>query len=130
MLSFVLEQKQTDKTYRFEKYRYSEPIEGSILHKVKKAVCKKLGVTHEQVDSPSRKKDLVTARQMIVYLTKFKVQEITLIYLGYKIGERDHSTVIHLLQKADDFLVTEKKFLNIISELRQELFPELFEETM
>lgn len=112
---------------RFKQYYEKEPIEGIVLNRVINLVSRRLFIEKKDIISKSRKKELVDARKIIIALTKKHAPSITLGYLGYKLGKRDHSTVIHNAEKADDHIITELKFKKIIDELNKELstYPKL-----
>ena len=58
-------------------------------------VCNHFSVTQTAVNSKSRKRDLVTARQVTMYLAQ-KYTKMPAARIGRLVGNRDHSTVIHL----------------------------------
>ena len=57
-------------------------------------VCTHYNVTVAQVNSKSRKRDFVTARQVSMYLAQ-KYTKMPASRIGKLVGNRDHSTVIH-----------------------------------
>ncbi len=66
-------------------------------HIVKKCACKAVGITGEQFDSVTRKREIVLARQiaMTYYLANDKLFRFSLEDIGNFFGKKDHATVIH-----------------------------------
>jgi len=58
------------------------------------------GVTADEIRSSSRSRDLVTARQMAMYLCR-ELTELSLPKIGERFGGRDHSTVIYANKKIE-----------------------------
>src|SRR5206468_6475023 len=62
------------------------------------AVAKEWGVTVDGLRSKTRTKNLTTPRQIAMYLTR-ELLSTQLVEIGNAFGGRDHSTVIHSLEK-------------------------------
>jgi len=81
--------------------------------------CEALNVDLEAASQPSRQRDLVDARQLAMYVSK-KLTKDPLRLIGFHIGRKDHSTVLHAikhvrnLREAKDKIFAEK--YNIIAE--------------
>ena len=73
------------------------------------SVCSHYNVTPSAVSSKSRKRDLVTARQVSMYLAQ-KYTRMTAGRIGKLIGGRDHSTVIHSTTQVEQRLQTDAAF--------------------
>src|SRR3546814_18496658 len=63
----------------------------------------------KSVKSKSRKREIVQARQISMYLAKSHTKA-SLKSIGQFFGGRDHSTVIYACQTVDDLIDTDKKF--------------------
>jgi chromosomal replication initiator protein len=70
--------------------------------------------------SKSRKKELVVARQVVMYLAK-QYTNHTLKSIGYYCGGRDHSTVIHAIQAVNDMLDIDPQFRTSFEELKRKI---------
>ncbi len=81
-------------------------------------VCDHYHVTPEQVNSKSRKRDFVMARQVSMYLAQ-KYTKMTASRIGKLVGNRDHSTVIHSCAQVEKRLVTDKTFSAEIADIEQ-----------
>ena len=64
-----------------------------------------------------RKRDIVQARQVVMYLAK-ELTEASLAAIGAEMGGRDHSTVIYADRAIRDLLDTDSKFQNELKEIR------------
>lgn len=73
---------------------------------IQKAVAAHYSISLEDLKSKSRKRELVTARQIAMFFAK-KYTNHSLKSIGHYFGGRDHSTVIHALQAVNDMLDTE-----------------------
>jgi chromosomal replication initiator protein len=65
---------------------------------IQHAVAKEWGVTVEGLRSKTRTKTLTVPRQIAMYLTR-ELLGTQLVEIGHAFGGRDHSTVIHSLEK-------------------------------
>ena len=84
------------------------------------AVCQYFGITSEQLQSASRKREIVQARQVAMYFAS-KLTEETLTTIGTTIGKRNHATVLHACKTVSDLIDTDKHFRHSIEELEQKL---------
>ncbi len=72
-------------------------------------VCKHYNVTIAAVNSKSRKRDYVVARQVTMYLAQ-KYTKMPASRIGKLVGNRDHSTVIHSCSKVEERLKIDTAF--------------------
>lgn len=72
-------------------------------------VCDHYNVTPDQVNSKSRKRDYVLARQLSMYLAQ-KYTKMPASRIGKLVGNRDHSTVIHSCAQIEKRLLADKMF--------------------
>lgn len=94
-----------------------EPI---TLDIIMDTVCDHMNVTPQDINGKSRKKDVVLARQMVMYIAQ-KRTNMPASRLGRLIGGRDHSTVLHSLKKIEKELKTSKSLKNVISSVEKDL---------
>ena len=67
------------------------------------------GIDMKSINSKSRKREIVLARQAAMHLCKkFTTQSVSRI--GMVVGGRDHATVLHALKNVEDLLVTDNDF--------------------
>ena len=79
-------------------------------------VCNHYNVTANEVNSKSRKRELVVARQVSMYLAQ-KYTKMPTSRIGKLIGGRDHSTVLHSCTQVSERLKIDKSFSNEISSI-------------
>ena len=72
-------------------------------------VCTHYNVTTAAVNSKSRKRDYVVARQVTMYLAQ-KYTKMPASRIGKLVGNRDHSTVIHSCSKVEERLKIDATF--------------------
>jgi chromosomal replication initiation ATPase DnaA len=78
---------------------------------IKKAIKTVMGISELQLESKSRKREIVEARQIYCYLMR-KHTDLSLKAIGATIGGRDHSTVIHSLDALEDRIFAEEALNN------------------
>ncbi|MCR5132217.1 MAG: chromosomal replication initiator protein DnaA [Prevotella sp.] len=79
-------------------------------------VCSHYGVTATAVNSKSRKRDLVVARQVSMYLAQ-KYTKMPAARIGKLVGGRDHSTVIHSCSQVEQRIKVDSAFSADISSI-------------
>ena len=87
---------------------------------VKERVAQNWGVTVEALASKKRTKEVTAPRQVAMYLIR-ELLDVPLVEIGRLFGGRDHSTVIHSIQKVEDDLAHDDGFHARVSQLRAEL---------
>lgn len=83
-------------------------------------VCKHYKITHKEINSPSRKADIVRARQTAMHLIQ-KHTNLSTTQIGQHIGRRDHTTVIHACRQADLRIKTTPSYKEEIHVIEQEM---------
>lgn len=87
---------------------------------IQQAVAKEWGVTVDGLRSKTRTKTLTTPRQIAMYLTR-ELLSTQLVEIGNAFGGRDHSTVIHSLEKVQQTIIEDPGLKNRINRLRSHL---------
>ncbi|MBQ0056630.1 MAG: chromosomal replication initiator protein DnaA [Bacteroidales bacterium] len=73
------------------------------------AVVSTFGIDMKSINSKSRKREIVLARQAAMSLCKkYTTQSVSRI--GQVVGNRDHATVLHALKNVEDLLDTDAEF--------------------
>lgn len=83
-------------------------------------VCEYFEVPVEMVKSKMRKREIVQARQISMYLAKSYTKS-SLKTIGNFFGGRDHSTVIYACQTVQDLIDTDKKFKSYVQDIQKKL---------
>ena len=84
-----------------------------------KEVCEHYHVTSDEISSSCRKHAIVQARQVAMYLAQQHVKGITLARIGERIGNKDHSTVLHAINNIKDSIAFDKILKNDIEEIEK-----------
>ena len=87
---------------------------------IKEVTAKYFNVTIEELDSKKRTKAISMPRQVAMYLTR-ELTELSLPKIGEEFGGRDHSTVIHGVQKVTDEMQVNTDFKNLIIRIQNEI---------
>lgn len=85
---------------------------------LQKVVSEHYNVSLEDLKSKTRKKEVVIARHVAMYLAK-QYTNHSLKSIGQYCGGRDHSTVIHALQSVNDMLTTVPRFKSSLEDLKR-----------
>jgi chromosomal replication initiator protein len=91
------------------------------IDKVQEVIARRWGVTPEGLRSKARIKTLTVPRQIAMYLARDLLQ-MQLVEIGQAFGGRDHSTVIHSVDKVQRQIARDRSLRERIEMARQELF--------
>src|SRR3989442_6753757 len=98
---------------------YGSPPTPSI-DRAQEVVARRWGVTPEGLRSKARTKTLTVPRQVAMYLARDMLQ-MQLVEIGQAFGGRDHSTVIHSVDKVERQMMRDRTFKERVEMARQEL---------
>ncbi len=87
---------------------------------VRARVAAAWSVTVDGLVSKKRTKELTVPRQVAMYLIR-ELLDLPLVEIGKFFGGRDHSTVIHSIQKVEDDVRADEQFRARVEAIRQEL---------
>lgn len=87
---------------------------------IQQAVAKEWGVTVDGLRSKTRTKMLTTPRQIAMYLAR-ELLATQLVEIGNAFGGRDHSTVIHSLEKVQQTIIHNSDLKSRINRIRNSL---------
>jgi chromosomal replication initiator protein len=87
---------------------------------IQSAVAKEWGVTVEGLRSKVRTKTLTVPRQVAMFLIR-DILGLQLVEIGAAFGGRDHSTVIHSLDRVQEEIQTNTNFQSRVQRLRNQL---------
>ncbi len=91
----------------------------SIDH-IQKAVCDYFNMPHDIINSKTRKREIVQARQIAMYFAK-NLTKSSLATIGSQIGGKDHATVLHACKTVNNLIDTDKRFRGYIDEIEKKL---------
>ena len=83
---------------------------------IRRVVCKYYDVLIRNIMTKSRKKEIVSCRQIIHYFCN-KLTKASYNRIGEMVGNKDHATVMHSIKKVTGFIETDRKYRNQIAEI-------------
>jgi chromosomal replication initiator protein len=87
---------------------------------IQRMVCEYFDVSYDKLLQKTRKREIVQARQITMYLAKAFTKN-SLKTIGEHFGGRDHTTVIHSCQTVKDLMDTDTVFRENVLELQQKV---------
>ncbi|MFN5478715.1 MAG: chromosomal replication initiator protein DnaA [Chitinophagaceae bacterium] len=87
---------------------------------IQKMVCEFFDLPYDRLLQKTRKREIVQARQITMYLAKIFTKN-SLKTIGEHFGGRDHTTVIHSCQTVKDLMDTDSMFRESVMELQQKV---------
>lgn len=83
-------------------------------------VAEHFGVTPEDITSKKRNSEFVVARQVFMYLCR-KLTDTSFVNIAKIIGKKDHTTIIHGVNKIEDEIKTNEELKNKIETIRKKI---------
>ena len=83
--------------------------------------CEHYHLKDDSIYANSRKRDIVQARQVAMYLTHKHMPNLSLARIGQQIGSRDHSTVLHACRTIEEQLAVNKVLQSAIEEIESKI---------
>jgi len=87
---------------------------------IQKVVSEYFQMDISTLQSKTRKRHIVQARQLAMYFAK-KFTKASLASIGSQIGKRDHATVLHACKTVDNLSFTDKQFRKYVEDLNHKL---------
>lgn len=85
-------------------------------------VAEHFGITPDDIMSKKRNSELVQARQIVMYLCR-DLTATSLAGIGKLLGKKDHTTVIHGVNKISDEIVNNEELKNKIEIIKKKIVP-------
>ena len=101
----------------------SEERDEVTMDKVQEVVCEYFNITRETLLSKSRKRNIVQARQIAMYMSRNLIGGCSLSTIGMELGGKDHATVLHACNTVSDLMSTDKLFRQYVSDIERMLVP-------
>ena len=92
------------------------------IDKVQKVVCDYFNITRDELLSKTRKRQIVQARQIAMYMSRSLIN-CSLSTIGAEIGGKDHATVLHACSTVNDLMSTDKTFKQYVTDIEKMLVP-------
>jgi chromosomal replication initiator protein len=90
------------------------------IESITNIVCEVLNVAENKIRDKTRKKEIVMARQIAMYLSK-ELTKSSLKTIGLHFGGRDHSTVIHACTTVEDSMSKDPSLKDIVNNVRTQI---------
>jgi chromosomal replication initiator protein len=90
------------------------------VEKIRDVVCEYFSLSIDAISTKSRKREVVQARQIAMYLSK-QLTKSSLASIGNTIGQRDHATVLHACKIVNDLMDCDKNFRLSVREIEEKL---------
>ncbi len=110
----------SDKIQRSDTSRSGAPSARPSVDRVQEVVARRWGVTPEGLRSKARTKTLTVPRQVAMYISR-NMLNLQLVEIGQAFGGRDHSTVIHSLDKVSRVMKADRGFRQKVEMAEKEL---------
>ena len=92
------------------------------IDKVQKVVCDYFNITRDDLLSKTRKRQIVQARQIAMYMSRTLIN-CSLSTIGAENGGKDHATVLHACSTVNDLMATDKTFKQYVTDIEKILVP-------
>jgi chromosomal replication initiator protein len=93
---------------------------GAARRVIMENVCREFSCTPAGIRSKKKLRSLIDARCVFSYLTR-KYLHDTVERIGMEQGRKDHSTIVHQLQKIEDFKFTKDPVIKRLENLEKKL---------
>ncbi|MFH0736153.1 MAG: chromosomal replication initiator protein DnaA [bacterium] len=90
------------------------------IDQITKAVCDYLRVDENKVREKNRRKEVVQARQIAMYLSKI-ITKSSLKTIGLHFGGRDHSTVIHSFDCVNQLIQEDSNIKEVVESIKNKI---------
>ncbi|MCL2727611.1 MAG: chromosomal replication initiator protein DnaA [Bacteroidales bacterium] len=90
------------------------------VNEIQKEVCNYFELKPEDLLSKTRKREIVQARQIAMYLSR-NLTKTSLASIGVQIGGKDHATVLHAYNTVCDLMDTDRRFRQYVVEIEKRL---------
>jgi chromosomal replication initiator protein len=87
---------------------------------IQKVVCNYYNIGLDQLQSKTRKREIVQARQVAMFFSK-TLTKSSLATIGSQIGGKDHATVLHACKTVNNLIETDKRFRIQVDEIEKKL---------
>jgi chromosomal replication initiator protein len=87
---------------------------------ISKVVCDYFNMTVDALQTKTRKREIVQARQITMYFSK-SLTKYSLASIGAQIGNKDHATVLHACKTVNNLKDTDKNFRQYVEDIEKKL---------
>jgi chromosomal replication initiator protein len=87
---------------------------------IQKVICEYFNIPVDSINSKTRKREIVQARQLSMYFSK-KHTKSSLASIGQQCGNKDHATVLHACRTVNNLVETDKQFRLFVEDLDKKI---------
>jgi chromosomal replication initiator protein len=87
---------------------------------IQKIVCDYFDINIDLLNSKTRKREIVQARQLSMFFAK-RMTKASLASIGLHCGNKDHATVLHACRTVNNLIDTDKQFKTYVDELEKKI---------
>ncbi|NLO00943.1 MAG: chromosomal replication initiator protein DnaA [Bacteroidales bacterium] len=87
---------------------------------ISKVVCDYFNMHVDSLQTKTRKREIVQARQIAMYFSK-NLTKYSLASIGSQIGNKDHATVLHACKTVNNLKDTDKNFRQYVEDIEKKL---------
>ena len=87
---------------------------------IQKVVCDYFNISLDIINSKTRKREIVQARQLAMFFSK-KHTKASLATIGLHCGNKDHATVLHACRTVNNLIDTDKQFRIYVEDLDKKI---------
>jgi chromosomal replication initiator protein len=87
---------------------------------ISKVVCDYFNMQVDALQTKTRKREVVQARQIAMYFSK-SLTKYSLTSIGAQIGSKDHATVLHACKTVNNLKDTDKNFRQYVEDIEKKL---------
>lgn len=98
-----------------------KPTQELTVNRIQEVVCDHFKISAELLQTKTRKREIVQARQLAMYFSK-NYTKYSLSYIGNQIGKKDHATVLYACKAVADLMETDRNFRNQVEEIQRKLY--------
>lgn len=88
------------------------------VSRIQEIVCDYFNLPHDAIQSKTRKREIVQARQIAMYMSR-NLTKVSLASIGSQIGGKDHATVLHAYNTVCDLIDTNRTFKQYITDIEK-----------
>jgi chromosomal replication initiator protein len=112
-IDLALARQVVSQTVRLEKKQIT-------IKNIQEAVCRYFNLDEALIQTKSRKREIVQARQIMMFFAK-KYTDSSYAHIGKVIGGKDHATVIYSAITVKNLIETDKRFRSMIMAIEESL---------
>jgi chromosomal replication initiator protein len=87
---------------------------------IQKVICDYFNINIDTLNSKTRKREIVQARQLVMFFAK-EYTKSSLAIIGLNCGNKDHATVLHAIRTINNLIETDKQFRSYVKDLERKI---------